>query len=871
MSKNLVIVESPAKADTIKKFLGNDYTVKSSYGHVRDLVKKNFGIDINNNYAPDYQIIPEKKKLIAELKKEVEKADTVLLASDEDREGEAIAWHLYEVLNLKKKNTKRIVFNEITKEAITHAVKNPGNIDLNLVNAQQARRVLERLVVLELSSFLWKKVQSKLSAGRVQSVAVRLIVEKEREILNFKTESFYKIIAEFQVSSDGEKKTLTSELIKEFRTEQEVLGFFNALKSPEFFVSNIEKKPGKRSPAPPFTTSSLQQEASRKLGFPVGKTMKVAQSLYESGYITYMRTDSVNLSSLAITTIKDAVVEEYGENYYKRRNFQTKTKNAQEAHEAIRPAYIKNKAVKGSYDEVRLYDLIRKRTLATQMADAEFEKTNVEITVKNSEHKFLTSGEIITFQGFLKVYASNADENEQVILPPLNLGQGIELSEMKAYVKFTKYPSRYTEAALVKQLEERGIGRPSTYAPTISVIESRGYVVTENRPGESKEVNNYIYNNKGVVSKKKEIVVYGAEKNKLFPTDIAMVVTDFLKENFENVIDYNFTAEVEQEFDDIAAGELVWYKMIDNFYKSFHEKVENTIQKAERNSGERILGTDPETGKQISVRIGKFGPVVQCGSSSENEKPQYAPLGKEMYIETVSLEEALKIIHNAGGNGRLLGIDPESGKNVYSRFARYGAIVQIGENDDKEKPKYAALLKGMTIDKITLVQALSLFRLPREIGEFEGKKVVAGVGKFGPYIRHDSVFVSLKKDDNPLTVSIERAAELINEKREKDNKRLIKDFGLDKDIKIIKDRWGKPCIYHKKTYIKLPAKSNIENLTLEECLKIIENEMPKDKKPRSSKSAPGIKKNSGKTGKSTTARKSNTNTKSTKTGKSTKK
>ncbi len=845
MGKNLVIVESPAKAETIKKFLGSDYTVKSSYGHVRDLVKKNFGIDVNNNYKPDYQIILEKKKLITELKKEVEKADNILLASDEDREGEAIAWHLYEVLDLKNKNTKRIVFNEITKEAITHAVKNPGDININLVNAQQARRVLDRLVGFELSSVLWKKVQSKLSAGRVQSVAVRLIVEKEREILNFKPESYYKISALFNIAINGENSILTTEYVKEIKTEKEVVQFFDTFKNPEFFVSDIEKKPGKRSPSAPFTTSSLQQEAGRKLGFPVGKTMKVAQSLYESGYITYMRTDSVSLSGLAVNTIKDAVIEEFGEKYYQKRVFQTKTKNAQEAHEAIRPAYIKNKTIKGTYDEVRLYDLIRKRTMASQMSDAEFEKTNVEISVKNLEHKFVASGEVITFPGFLKVYSANPDDSDQVILPPLIIGQKPDLIEIKAKQKYSKYPARYTEAALVKQLEEKGIGRPSTYAPTISVIENRGYVLAENREGESKEAVNYIYDNKGTISKVKETIIYGAEKSKLFPTDIAMVVTDFLKENFETIIDYNFTAQVEQEFDDIADGELVWYKMIDGFYKSFHEKVENTLQKAERNTGERILGTDPETGKQISVRIGKYGPVIQAGMSDGSEKPQYAPLGKEMYIETVTLQEALNLLHNNNGSGRLLGVDPATGKNVYTRFARYGAVVQIGENDDVEKPKYAALLKGMTIDKITLPQALSLFNLPREIGVFEGKKVIASVGKFGPYIKHDTEFISLKKDDNPLTVNIERAEILITEKREKDKKRLIKDFGEGTDIKIIKDRWGKPCIFHKKKYIKLPTKVNAENITIEECLSIIELEMPKEKKTKSIKKT-GTKKSTKK-------------------------
>jgi DNA topoisomerase-1 len=828
MSKNLVIVESPAKANTIKKFLGNEFNVKSSYGHVRDLVKKNFGIDIHNNYQPEYQVIPEKKKLLTELKKDVEKAETIWLASDEDREGEAIAWHLYEVLNLKKKETKRIVFNEITKEAITRAVKNPGSIDLNLVNAQQARRVLDRLVGFELSSVLWKKVQSKLSAGRVQSVAVRLIVEREREILNFYPESYFKIIAEFFVNENGKDRLLTAEFSKEFKHEDEVLAFLKSFKTPEFLVSDLETKPGKKSPVPPFTTSSLQQEASRKLSFSVSKTMKVAQSLYESGYITYMRTDSVNLSELALNAIKESVIDEFGLEYYKRRVFQTKTKNAQEAHEAIRPAYMKEQTINGSYDEVRLYDLIRKRTLATQMEDAVFEKTNIEITEKKTAYKFNTSGEIIKFPGFLKAYKTKADESEQIFLPLLKLNQNLKLNKISATQKFTKYPSRYTEASLVKQLEEKGIGRPSTYAPTISVIENRGYIIPESRDGELKEIIKFEYNHTGNINKDIDKIVYGAEKNKLFPTDIAMVVTDFLKENFENVIDYNFTAAVENEFDEIAAGELVWYKMIDNFYKKFHEKVEKTIETAERNSGERILGIDPKNGRQISVRIGKYGPVVQSSSTEGNDKPQYAPLAKEMYIETITLNDAIELLNNAG-TGRLLGIDPVSGKNVYSRMARYGAIVQIGENDDKEKPKYAPLLKGMTIDNVSLKQALSLFDLPRDVGIFEGTKVVAGVGKFGPYIRHDSIFVSLKKDDNPLTVNIERAIELINEKRVKDQNRMIKDFGKDSEIKIIKDRWGKPCIFYKKKYFKIPVKTEIEALSLNDCKTIIEKEMPKSK------------------------------------------
>jgi DNA topoisomerase-1 len=828
MSKNLVIVESPAKAKTIEKFLGKNYTVKSSYGHIRDLVKKNYGIDIENNFQPEYMVMPDKKKVITELKKEVKNADLVLLASDEDREGEAIAWHLYEVLDLKNKNTKRIVFNEITDTAIKNAVNNPGDINLDLVNAQQARRILDRLVGFELSSVLWKKVQSKLSAGRVQSVAVRMLVEREREIINFIPETYFKLIGEFDIfDKNRTTSVLLSELSEKLKDEKDVLSFFKEINNAEFIISQVETKPGKRSPAPPFTTSSLQQEASRKLGFPVGKTMTVAQKLYENGHITYMRTDSFNLSDVAINTAKEFIIKEFGKEYHSKRIYKTKTKGAQEAHEAIRPTYIQNKTVSGSYDEVKLYDLIRKRTIASQMSDAEFEKTNIVIDFKHPEYTFETSGEVLVFPGFLKVYTEDSYfKKETELLPPVKIGQIIQLNEINAEQKFTKHPSRYSEASLVKQLEDKGIGRPSTYAPTISTIQNRGYAVKESRNGVEKEILHLIYKTDKNITKKIMLKEVEAEKNKLFPTDIAMVVTDFLIENFDNIIDFNFTANVEKEFDDIAEGEIVWYKMIEKFYKEFNQKVQTTLKDAERNTGERILGLHPITGKQISVRIGKYGPIVQSGTIGDNDNLQYASLNKDHYIETISLEEAIEILENSG-NGKFLGVDTETGKNVYARFARFGAIVQLGETGEKDdKPKYAGLIKGMTIDTITLKEALKLLELPRYIGDFENKKIIAAVGKFGPYISHDSKFVSLKKTDNPLNITLERAIELIEEKRISDEKRIIKEFTENSDVKIIKDRWGKPCIFYNKKYIRINPKTNPETLNLSECLKLIEAEMP---------------------------------------------
>lgn len=825
MAKNLVIVESPAKAKTIEKFLGKDFSVKSSYGHIRDLVKKNYGIDVENNYEPKYAVMPDKKKVVGELKKQIKDAQTILLASDEDREGEAIAWHLYEVLKLKTKNAKRIVFNEITKSAINKAVANPGDINFNLVNAQQARRVLDRLVGFDLSAVLWKKVKSSLSAGRVQSVAVRLLVEREREIMNFKPKSDYKLQADFIVPETDDK--LEAELDKRLPDEDTVKNFLENCKSGKFEVDAVEKKPTKRKPAPPFTTSSLQQTAGRKLGFSVSKTMRVAQRLYESGKITYMRTDSFNLSKAALASAAEVINDNFGEKYLKIRNYQTKTKGAQEAHEAIRPTSLNQTKVSSSYDEQRLYELIRQRTLASQMSEALFEKTNIKIKNPNCKESFKATGEVLIFDGFLKVYKI---KTENQILSPVKKGQKLELSQIEATQKFSKHPPRYTEAALVKQLEELGIGRPSTYAPTISTIQNRGYVIKEDREGFKRD---YISLNlkEGKISRKKRKETYGTEKGKLFPTDIAMVVTDFLSENFTEILDYNFTAEVEKQFDEIASGKMVWQKMIDKFYKNFNKQVKHTVEHADRNDGERILGTEPETGKQVSVRIARFGPVVQLGQKTETEKPKYVNLNKDQHLETISLEEALELLKN-GGEGRYLGKHPETGENIYARMARYGAVVQMGESDGDEKPKFASLLKGMQLDTVSLDEAVELLKLPRTLGKYENKVVVTAIGRFGPYVRHDGKFASLKKEDSPLTITLKRAIELIEEKRKKDAARIIKAFDKDKDLKIMYDRWKKPCIHYKKKYYRLAKNVKPEKLTYEDCLKIVEKESKKKKKKK---------------------------------------
>jgi DNA topoisomerase I len=765
MHENLVIVESPAKAKTIEKFLGKGYFVTSSMGHIRDLEKKDFGIDIENKFLPKYIITPDKKKIVTELKKLAKEAQTIWLASDEDREGEAIAWHLKEVLNLHPGNTKRIVFHEITKEAILEAIKNPRNIDENLVNAQQARRVLDRIVGFEVSPVLWKKVKPALSAGRVQSVAVRLIVEREREIINFITESAYRVSAFFLVKDiEGNLTELKAELSKRFEKKEDALAFLEKCKTAEFTVEDVVKKPAKRSPARPFTTSTLQQEASRKLGFSVAQTMSVAQRLYENGNITYMRTDSVNLSNMAIGTAKQKITELHGEKYVKIRKYQTTSKGAQEAHEAIRPTYMDNETINGTSQEQRLYDLIWKRTIASQMADAELEKTTVSIRVSNAKEKFTATGEVLIFDGFLKVYIESTDDengnsnNGDIIIPPVKVNDKLELSSMVATLRFTQRPPRFTEASLVKRLEELGIGRPSTFAPTITTIQNRNYVVKEDRQGTERSFEILTLKN-GKISEKTKTEVTGAEKAKLFPTDIGMVVNDFLVDNFDQIMDYNFTANVEKEFDDIAEGKLVWNEMIDSFYQPFHQKVENALKNSERSKGERALGTDPNTGKEVSVKIGRFGPLAQLGEATTG---------------------------------------------------------------DGEKPQFASLRAGQHLETITLEEALELFKLPRELGEYEKKKITVAIGRFGPYIRHDNQFVSLSKTDDPFLVELDRAIELIEAKREKDKNAVVNVFDEDAGLKVLNGRWGPYISYKKKNY-KIPKTTKAETLTFEDCMNIINN------------------------------------------------
>ena len=772
MSKNLVIVESPAKAKTIEKFLGKEYQVMSSMGHIRDLSDKGLGIDFDNNYAPQYEVSPDKKKIVSDLKKAVKSAEIVWLASDEDREGEAIAWHLAEELKLKNANTKRIVFHEITKDAILRAIENPREIDLNLVDAQQARRVLDRIVGFEISPILWRKVRPSLSAGRVQSVAVRLIVEREREINNFVAESSYKVSAIFtSKDASGAPIELKAELSQRFNTKEEAYAFLEICKDAQFSVDNIEKKPAKKSPAPPFTTSTLQQEAARKLGFSVSQTMMVAQRLYESGKITYMRTDSVNLSALAINTSKSEIISMAGEKYVKIRKFSTKSKGAQEAHEAIRPTYMNAHTVEGTAQEKRLYELIWKRTIASQMADAELEKTNIYINISGSKLQFIASGEVIIFDGFLKVYLESTDDEQDAetsgILPTMKKGEALTSKEILAQERFTQRPPRYTEASLVRKLEELGIGRPSTYAPTISTIQNRKYVEKGDRPAIKRSFNE-LKLKLGKITDAPKTENYGAEKAKLFPEDIGLVVNDFLVDHFPNIMDYNFTANVEVEFDNIAEGKIKWTQSIDRFYKKFHPVVEETLKNSERQVGERVLGVDPKSGRQLSVKIGRFGPIAQIGTSEEEEKPTFASLRKTQSIESITLEEALE-----------------------------------------------------------------LFKLPREIGEFESKDMTVAVGRFGPYIRHDGKFYSLSKADDPLEITAERAVEIIEAKREADKNKVINIFGENGEIQVLNGRFG-PYIAFEKNNYKIPKKTDATTLTEEQCRELIAQQadtVGKKKKP----------------------------------------
>ena len=762
MQKNLVIVESPAKAKTIEKFLGDDYKVLSSYGHIRDLKKKEFSIDVANGYQPTYEIPEDKKKLVKELKSEAKKADMVWLASDEDREGEAISWHLYEVLGLDPKKTKRIVFHEITKSAILRAIENPRDIDVNLVNAQQARRVLDRIVGFELSPVLWRKVKPALSAGRVQSVAVRLIVEREREVNAFVSESWYKVTAVFEIPGEnGEKSEVRAELGNRFKTKEEARAFLEVCKDAKFKITDIVTKPSKKSPAPPFTTSTLQQEAARKLGFSVSQTMVVAQRLYESGQITYMRTDSVNLSDLALATSRQTITELMGENYVKTRQFATKSKGAQEAHEAIRPTYMVNEKINGTAQEQKLYELIWKRTIASQMADAELEKTTATISISNSNEVFVATGEVITFDGFLRVYKeSYDDENEQEdegrLLPPLSVGQTLEKATVAATQRFSLCPPRYTEASLVRKLEELGIGRPSTYAPTISTVQQRGYVEKGNKEGVKRDFDVLVLK-AGKITESTKNEMTGNEKAKLLPTDVGIVVNDFLMEYFPGIMDYNFTASVEKEFDEVADGEKEWTGMMDTFYQDFHPLVEKTSNtKTEHKVGERMLGTDPVSGKTVSVKIGRYGPIIQIGSV-----------------------------------------------------------------EDEEKPKFAQLPKGMALETITLEEALECFKLPRTLGDFEEKTVMVGVGRFGPYVRHNNAFVSIPKGTDPMSVTLEDAIALIQGKREATENKIIKTFEEEPGLQILNGRYGPYISYEKKNY-KIPENVEPRDLNLETCFKVIE-------------------------------------------------
>ncbi len=766
MSVNLVIVESPAKAKTIEKFLGKDFKVVSSFGHIRDLSKKNIGIDVKNGFAPEYIIPDDKKKVVADLKKLVKDASVVWLASDEDREGEAIAWHLSEVLGLDHNNTRRIVFHEITQEAILNAIKSPRGVNMDLVNAQQARRVLDRLVGFEISPVLWKKVQPALSAGRVQSVALRLLVEREREIIAFSSVSSFRIQGNFGfMTGEGNEALLKADASLKVKNEKEAEAFLLLCADASYRIDNITVKPGSRSPAPPFTTSTLQQEAYRKLGFSVSQTMAVAQRLYEAGKITYMRTDSTNLSQLAINTCKSVIFSEFGEKYSKVRQYKTKSKGAQEAHEAIRPTYMDNATTSGSNPEKRLYELIWKRTIASQMSNAVTEKTTISIGMSNSDTPFTSTGEVVKFDGFLKVYRestdTNGDDANENIIPPVKKGMELDCRQITATEKFTSPPPRYTEASLVKKMEELGIGRPSTYAPVISTIQNRGYVAREDRPGMKRTYRILVLEN-GKISATTGSENYGTERSKLFPKDIGMIVNDFLVENFSDIFDYNFTAGVEVQFDRIAEGKTSWPDMIGSFYKPFHSKVTETLEQSERMRPARTLGNDPATGLPVYVKMGRYGPLVQLGDISEDNKPRFASLLKDQLIETITLDEAL-----------------------------------------------------------------ALFNLPRNIGEYEDNELTVGIGRFGPYVRHAGSFYSLKKGvDDPYTITRERAIELIKEKREADKNRVINTFG---EIYILKGRYG-PYISYMKNNYKIPKGTSPESLTEEDCRKIIDQAPAKSKR-----------------------------------------
>lgn len=820
MPKNLVIVESPAKAKTIERFLGKEYQVESSFGHIADLPAKELGVDVENDFKPKYTVDKDKKALVKKLKDLAQKADTIWLASDEDREGEAISWHLAEELKLDKSKTKRIVFNSITKSAIQKAIENPRDINYNLVNAQQARRVLDRLVGYELSPVLWKKIKPGLSAGRVQSVAVRLIVEREREIESFTPEASFRIKAEFK--TDG-GNVFSARLNKTFPTKMDAEAFLKQNVGAEFAVAQLDKKPAKKSPAAPFTTSTLQQEASRKLYFSVSRTMQVAQRLYEAGLITYMRTDSVNLSSEALSAAKEAIVQNYGEDYSQTRNFTGKSKGAQEAHEAIRPTDMKLQSPQLERDQSKLYELIWKRTLASQMSDAELERTNVKIKASTHQEEFTANGEVVKFDGFLKVYLEGTDEEESAeeqegMLPALRVGESLQNTYISATERFSRPPYRYTEASLVKKLEELGIGRPSTYAPTISTIQNRGYVEKGSVEGTERKYFQLVLE-QGKLSETQLSEMVGSDKGKLVPTDIGMIVNDFLVSNFTKILDYNFTAQVEEDFDEIAAGEEDWQQMMKNFYKDFHPNVLEVEENAERASGERILGVDPKTGRQVAARLGRFGPMVQIGTVDEEEKPLFASLLPDQSIGTITFEEAMELFQLP----RKLGV--YQGEEVEANVGRYGPYVRFGK-------KFISLAQGESAFDVDMDRAIELIKEKEKadapIATYEGKEVTKGKGRFGPFIKWDGMFINVNKkyDFDNLTQS--DVEELIEDKKKKEAEKVVQEWPEEK-IRIEKARWGRHNILKGKIKVELSKDVDATKITLEEAKALLEKKSPKKK------------------------------------------
>ncbi|AWX43972.1 DNA topoisomerase [Flagellimonas maritima] len=829
MPKNLVIVESPAKAKTIERFLGKDYQVESSFGHIADLPSKELGVDVENNFKPKYTVDKDKRALVKKLKDLAKKADTIWLASDEDREGEAISWHLAEELGLDKSKTKRIVFNSITKSAIQNAIDNPREINYNLVNAQQARRVLDRLVGYELSPVLWKKIKPGLSAGRVQSVSVRLIVERERDIEAFTPEASFKIQAEFSTSNGN---TFSAKLNKTFPNKEAAHTFLKQNIGANFSVASLDKKPAKKSPAAPFTTSTLQQEASRKLYFSVGRTMQVAQRLYEAGLITYMRTDSVNLSKEALTAAKDAIVHNYGESYSKVRNYTGKSKGAQEAHEAIRPTDMKLNAPSLERDQSKLYELIWKRTLASQMSDAELERTNVKIKASSHNEEFSANGEVVKFDGFLKVYLEGTDEEDKTeeqegMLPAMKIGETLRNNFITATERFSRPPYRYTEASLVKKLEELGIGRPSTYAPTISTIQNRGYVEKGTVEGTERNYTQLLLEDDKLEEKKLSEMV-GSDKGKLVPTDIGMIVNDFLVDHFTTILDYNFTAKVEEDFDEIAAGEEDWQKMMKEFYEDFHPNVLEVEENAERASGERVLGTDPKSGRQVAARLGRFGPMVQIGTVDEEEKPLFASLLPDQSITTITFDEAMKLFELP----KKLGV--YEGEEVETNVGRFGPYVRFGK-------KFISLDKGESAFDVDMDRAIELIKAKQKadapIAHYEDKEVTKGVGRFGPFIKWDGMFINVNKKYNFDNLSKSDIVELIEAKKIKEAEKLIQEWPEEK-IRIEKARWGRHNIIKGKIKVELSKDVDATKISLKEAQALIEKKSPKKKtkaKPKAKK------------------------------------